>query len=402
MNIAYWLVIAMLIILALLIIIPPLWRNREIKDADSDQRNINIAQERAKDLKRQLEAGGLTQLQYDEQYAELELSLGDDLDLDTQSQLKSSQGRWIVPVIGLLLPVFSVLIYFGLGEPEALRKAQTQQQMRAAQSSNVNIEAMVSGLVQRLEKEPDNAKGWVMLGRSYKYLEQFSLAVNAFKKAHELLADDPDIMLHYADSLAMASDGALEGKPTELIFKALEKSPNNMTGLWLGGMVKAEKGEFKLALKYWRQLEELLPKGSQSHKEIQAMLATVQAKVAPEQTIKTAISIKVHVSLTESLKAKAAIDDTVFIYAKALTGSPMPLAIVRKQMADLPLTVTLDDAMAMMPTMKLSNFKQVKVMARVSKTGNAMQQPGDFIGAFTVPKLQGEQSINIVINQEIK
>lgn len=410
MNLSYWIVVSVLLALAFLIIIPPLWKKREIEEAESDQRNINIAKDRVNDLKHQLQAGVLNQAQFDEQYVELELALGDDLDIEQLNQKGSSQGRWVVPVISIIIPLFSVLIYLQLGEPDALVKADQQvQQAQQSSQSGLDVNAMVAGLAERLKQEPGNAEGWLMLGRSYKYLEKYPLAVNAFEKAYALSADDPEVMLQYADALAMANGGKLAGKASELIFKALEKSPNAVTGLWLAGMAKAEKGEFNQAMQYWRKLEKILPPGSDSIMELQGLMAAVQAQTTEsgeaEETISSpvaSVSINVQVSIAESIKAKVTQSDTVFIYAKALTGPPMPLAIVRKQVSDLPLTVTLDDAMAMMPTMKLSNFKQVKVMARISKSGTAMQEKGDFIGSVEVQELAGSTSIIIVINEEVK
>jgi len=127
----------------------------------------------------------------------------------------------------------------------------------------------------------------------------------------------------------------------------------------------------------------------------------VQNAEASTTEIESAISIDVQVDLAATVKDKVSHTDTVFIYAKALTGPPMPLAIVRKQVKDLPISVTLDDNMAMMPTMKLSNFKAVKVMARVSKSGSAMPQKGDFVGSVDLTQLQENQSVVIVINEQI-
>ena len=135
MNLVYWLLVSVLLVCAFFIIIPPLWKNKEIKQADSDKRNIKIARERAKELKQQLKAGGLTQSQFDEQYAELELTLGDDLDIEQLNQQNSSQGRWVIPVIFILVPLFSVLIYLQLGEPDALKKAQ----IRSSTKSPVSV-----------------------------------------------------------------------------------------------------------------------------------------------------------------------------------------------------------------------------------------------------------------------
>ncbi len=420
MNITYWLVVSGLLVITFLIIIPPLWKKREIKDTDSEQRNVKIAKDRAADLKQQLHAGVLTQQQFDEQYEELELNLGDDLSNEQQHEQSATQGRWVIPVIVICIPLISVLTYFKLGEPDALKKATWQQAQQTANPTQEDINAMVNGLAQRLKQEPDNAQGWLMLGRSYKYLEKFELAAKAFEQAYALLGDQTEVMLHYADSLAMINRGRLSGKAAELIFKALEQAPDNVMALWLGGMAKAEMGENTQAMQYWRKLETILPPESDSLKKLQGMIASVspeqgsvpnaqeftQAKVKPlvSKTAEpeNAVSIDVQVSLAKEIEVKVNKTDTVFIYAKALTGPPMPLAIVRKKVADLPVSVTLNDAMAMMATMKLSNFKQVKVMARISKSGTAMQQKGDYIGALEVKNLTGKISVVISIKEEIK
>lgn len=406
MNVTYWMVVSILLIIVFAIIIPPLWRKRAIEEADSDQRNIAIAKDRVKDLKQQLEENILTQQQFDEQYGELELTLGDDLDIEN-NKTSASQGAWVIPIIALCVPLFSVLTYFSIGEPEALVKAEIKQTSGDGQ----DINTMVMKLAQRLKKDPSNAKDWRMLGRSFKYLKQYKLAANSFKKAYELLGDEPVLMLQYADALVMANGGAFTGKPAELIYKAVEKLPNDETGLWLAGMAKAEQKEFPQAIAYWRKLLGILPAGSDSSKQVNSLIATVQAKATGIETVEdktepvvkenSVVSINVKVDLSEHLKTKVSLNDTVFIYAKALTGPPMPLAIIRKKVSDLPLTVTLNDAMAMMPTMKISNFKAVKVMARVSKSGTAMSQKGDFVGELELSKLLAEHSIAIVINEEI-
>jgi cytochrome c-type biogenesis protein CcmH len=206
----------------------------------------------------------------------------------------------------------------------------------------------------------------------------------------------------------MAQGGKFSGKATELIFKALEQVPNSVSGLWLAGMAKAEIGEIAEAMQYWRQLEAILAPRSKALRELQNLMSSVQADkssappVVEESTLASAISVKVQVTMDTEIKAKVSPDDIVFIYAKALTGPPMPLASVRKKVSDLPLSVTLDDTMAMMPTMKLSNFKKVKILARISKSGNARQQKGDFVGSLDLQKLVINTSISIVISDEIK
>jgi cytochrome c-type biogenesis protein CcmH len=202
------------------------------------------------------------------------------------------------------------------------------------------------------------------------------------------------------------------------VFKALAMEPNNVTGLWLGGMAKAQTGDFAAAMDLWTKLETQLPPGSEAQQEIQGLLAKLatqipegaaeQAESKPEQPIATLppsspiASIDVQVSLAPELQKSASPNDTVFIYAQALSGPKMPLAIVRKQVFELPLTVSLTDAMAMMPTMKLSNFEQVKLLARISKSGDAMQQPGDLIGVIEQVALNDKSPHKVIINSQVK
>jgi cytochrome c-type biogenesis protein CcmH len=421
----FLLIAGVLVLIAFLIVLPPLWRKNPVATADQDQRNIVIARQRLAELKEQLQAGALTQALYDEQLIELEQALSDDLDIgriDSQpittlppsmaveSHVKalSTQGRWMASVIVLALPLVAGSLYWALGNYQSLTQvAQTAAENQAAPDLE-QMKKMVAGLAERLEKQPDDAQGWIMLGRSYKYLQQYPKAVVAFEHAYKLIGDQPEIMLLYAEAMAFANNEQLAGKPAELVFKALAMEPNNVTGLWFGGMAKAQAGDFVAAMNLWKKLEALLPPGSTAQQEIQGLLAKLATQIPEgaaaqvEAKPAKAVSIEVQVSLAPEFQKSASPDDTVFIYAQALSGSPMPLAIVRKQVADLPLTVSLNDAMAMMPAMKLSNFEQVKLLARISKSGKAMKQPGDLIGVIEQVGLSDKNSHKIVINDQVK
>lgn len=427
----FLLIVSVMILLAFLIVLPPLWRIPPSSSllkvgADQDQRNIAIARQRLAELKEQLQAGSLSQELYDEQLAELELALSDDLEIRGLKEdgkkrgvatpksalcpLSSGEGRWMASVLVLAIPLTAGSLYWTLGNYQSL----TQVEQTAAAPELEQMKTMVAGLAERLQKQPDDALGWTMLGRSYKYLQQNDKALVAFEHAYKLLGDQPEIMLLYADALAFVNNQQLAGKPAELVFKTLAMEPENPTGLWLGGMAKAQTGEFVAAMDLWKKLEAQLPPGSEAQQEIQDLMAklatqipegTMQAKAKPEQPAKSK-GIDIQVSLAPELQKSASPSDTVFIYALALSGPKMPLAIVRKQVSELPLTVSLTDAMAMTPAMKLSNFEQVKLLARVSKSGDAMQQPGDLIGVIEqvalTNKSSGKSPQKIVINSQIK
>ncbi|MGZ5008164.1 MAG: c-type cytochrome biogenesis protein CcmI [Methylobacter sp.] len=411
MNMLFLLIAGVMILIAFLIVLPPLWRKQAIAPADQDQRNIAIARQRLDELKEQLQAGALSQTLYDEQLAELELALSDDLDIQSQEQTAQTSGRWMAIVLIFAIPLLSGLLYLALGNFRSLNQADQPVAANQATPEMEQIKSMVDGLAQRLQKQPDDALGWTMLGRSYKYLQQYAKAVDAFEHAYKLLGDQPEIMLLYADALAFANNEQLAGLPSELVFKALAMEPNNVTGLWLGGMAKAQAGDYAVAMDLWKKLEAQLPAGSEAQQQIQGLLTNLaaqlpegtaaQVEVKPVQPAK-AVSIDIQVSLAPELQKSASPNDTVFIYAQALSGPKMPLAIVRKQVSELPLTVSLTDAMAMMPNMKLSNFEQVKLLARISKSGAAMQQSGDLIGSIEQVELSDKTPHKIVINGQVK
>ncbi|MDD2661301.1 MAG: c-type cytochrome biogenesis protein CcmI [Methylococcales bacterium] len=404
----FLLIVSVLILIAFLLILPPLWRKQTVIKADLDQRNILIAQHRLAELKENKLSGGLSQAQYDEQLADLEQALSDDLEIKSHASAVKSQGRWVVYVLVVGVPLLAGSLYLGLGNYQAISHSAEM----AVDPDTLKLEEinkMVNGLAEKMKNEPDNAQGWLMLGRSYKVLGQYPKAVDAFANAYRLLGDQAEVMLLYADTIAYANGKNLAGKPTELIFKALALEPDNMTALGLGGMAKAQQGDLVAAKRLWEKLNALLPPGSESQLEIQGLLAKIHseppADAQPEAAQQAGVpgaAIEVQVSLAPELKNLASPSDTVFVYAQALSGPKMPLAIVRKQVSDLPLTVSLNDSMAMMPDMKLSNFANVKLLARVSKSGNAMPQPGDLIGVIEEVPLAEKGSHTIIINGQIK
>jgi cytochrome c-type biogenesis protein CcmH len=283
------------------------------------------------------------------------------------------------------------------------------------------INKMVNGLAEKMKTDPNNAEGWLMLGKSYKYLKQYAKSADAYAQAYLLMGDKPDVMLQYADALSFANEQQVTGKAAELTFKALALEPNNPNALWLAGMAKAQAGEFVAAKKLWTKLAATLPEGSEALQETKELLATIDSQisesqaVAPNETVKdtstqkptdnvpaTAVAVDIKVSLAPELQNQTSPSDTVFIYAQATSGSPMPLAIVRKQVSDLPLSVSLSDSLAMTPTMKLSNFSTVKLLARISKSGNAMKQAGDLIGVIEDVTVTDKTPHTLIINSVVK
>jgi cytochrome c-type biogenesis protein CcmH len=419
----FLLIAGCLILLALLFILPPLWRQQPIAIAEIDERNIAIAKHRLAELTEQLQSNNLSQAQYDEQRAELEQALSDDLDIQKQGLASTSQGRWLAYLLMAMLPILGGSLYAFLGNYKAI--SPTPEMLGTTESAipdQAAINKMVNGLAEKMKTDPNNAQGWLMLGKSYKYLQQYAKASEAYSQAYKLLGDKPDVMLLYADALSFANDEQVTGKSAELAFKALAIEPENPNALWLSGMAKAQAGEFMAAKKLWTKLKNSLPEGSDAQKETLDLLAKLDSKIAEstgEQTTEpttadntdttpknapatTTAAVNIQVSLAPELLKQTSPEDTLFVYAQATSGPQMPLAIVRKQVKELPLTVSLNDSLAMTPAMKLSNFANVKLLARVSKSGNAMKQTGDLIGIIEDVSLADKTAHTLIINSVVK
>ena len=398
MNTLFWIIVAGLILLALALIVPSLLKKTPLPDDDHRQRNIKIARQRLAELKQQLQDGVLDQTQFDEQYAELQLMLNDDLEASSSAKAPERQGRWIIPVLLAALPIASLWLYAGLGDSNALSKAELQQtQIKAAQ----NIADMVGKLEQRLQNNPDDLEGWVMLGRAYGFMQQYQKAADVFAQVNRLKPDDADIMLQYAHNLAMARGGSMQGEPEQWVAKVLEKAPDNTEALWLAGMASAEARDFVKARDYWQKLLSLMPADAEGLPQVKQMLAAVDQELANAQPAGPGVEIKVQVDVDPAFKAKIKPQDTVFVYAQAISGPKMPLAIVRIQADKLPVAVTLSDQQAMQAGSRLGEQPQLRIVARVSKSGQAMSQPGDLLGSTEISQPFAEATANVLINQEV-
>jgi cytochrome c-type biogenesis protein CcmH len=403
----FLLIVSTLILLAFLFILPPLWRKQEVKIVDFDQRNVEIAHQRLAELKENRLTGGLSQAQYDEQLSDLEQALSDDLDIVGPEIHVTTQSKWIIYIVALGIPLLAGSLYFMLGNYQAVSHT-AEMSVDPEATKLLEINKMVLRLAEKMKAKPNDAQGWLILGRSYKALEQYPQAADAFANAYRLLGDQAEVMLLYADALAYVNNRNLAGRPSELVYKALALEPDNLNALWLGGMAKAQEGDAPAALKLWKKLEAILPPGSDSQQEIKNLLSSLAKDTSPGQVQKepeakaSNFTLSVQVSLAPKLQKATAAEDTVFIYAQALSGPKMPLAIVRKHVSDLPLAVSLNDSMAMMPNMKLSNFASVKLLARISKSGNAMTQPNDLIGIIEQVDLTDKSVHKIIINTPVK
>jgi cytochrome c-type biogenesis protein CcmH len=268
------------------------------------------------------------------------------------------------------------------------------------------IEAMVAKLAARLKQVPGDADGWGMLGRTYMALERPAEALDAYGRALKLRPNDATALADYADALAVKNGQTLEGEPSRLLERALKSDPDNLKALALAGTAAFDRGDYAAAVKHWDHAAQVGPADSPmvqmarsgaAEARVRGSLPGAQPADAPTATAAASgLGVSGTVRLAAALKGRAAPDDTVFIFARPATGARMPLAILRKQVKDLPLDFRLDDSLSMSPAALLSAAGSVVVGARVSKSGQAAPQPGDLEG-LSAPVQVGSSGLVIEI-----
>ncbi|MEY4755861.1 MAG: hypothetical protein RJA34_759 [Pseudomonadota bacterium] len=273
------------------------------------------------------------------------------------------------------------------------------------------IAAMTDGLAAKLKDNPKDGPGWAMLARSYSVLGRNPEALDAYKKALALQGDDPVLLADYADALAVKSKGDLAGEPIKLVERALKKDPANIKALYLAGTHAFTLKDYAGATRHWEKAVQAGPSGNPMIAQIQSSLGEARRLAglpdvgAQDKDAGTKITagstVSGTVTLDAALSKNAQPTDTVFIFARAAEGGRMPLAILRKQVKDLPIQFTLDDSMAMSPAGSLSKAGRVVIGARISKSGNAMPEKGDLSGASnSVPV--GARDVAVVIKDLVK
>lgn len=378
----FWIAIIALLLIGLVILLVPLIRRTVADHADPRlQQNIAIAREKKQLLQQQFDEGQLDQAEYDAAYVDLQTALALELEQGERGEgLK--QGKWMSALLFVLIPLASLLLYFSFGNYAVVENPQLAavvKQVDRQAVANMSFEEMLAGIKDKLKQQPNDAGGWFALGQTYMGLQQYDQAVAAFQRCYDLAGDEPAVMFSLADALALQNDGSLIGEPEALIARGLQLAPRYPNGLWLAGLVAEQKQEFKKAHDYWSTLLPLIADNEQSAIEVERLIAVLEQR-DPKLTQQAGqvSAITLQVDIDAGLRARSNPEDSVFVYAKAMQGPPMPLAVKKIQLRDLPLSLTLDDNDAMISSMKLSSFDQVIVGARLSKSGNPVAQAGDF------------------------
>ncbi|HXF65162.1 MAG TPA: c-type cytochrome biogenesis protein CcmI [Burkholderiales bacterium] len=399
---AFWIIAVLLAAGALAFLLPPLLARRGAAGAGTRAAaNVAVYRDQLRELEADLAAGTLSRAQYDEARREIESRLLEDLAAEQQPAPAPRAGREAAIALGVAVPLVAALLYLAVGNPRALSPQAEGGGAHAITAQQ--IEELVGKLAARLRANPEDATGWMVLGRSYTVLGRFAEAADAYANAVRRLPPDAQLLADYADALAMAQGRSLAGEPERVIAQALAVDPNNVKALALAGTAAFQKRDYGAAAAHWEKILNLVPADSEFAAAVRASLS--EARSAGGATAPSAPATRPAVSgtvrLAPELAAKVSPDDTVFVFARAAEGSRLPLAVTRKRVRDLPAAFSLDDSMGMAAGAKLSDHARVIVGARVSKSGDPAPRPGDLEG-LSAPVRVGEGGVTVVIDSEIR
>ena len=375
----FWLAAGLLLLIALSFLLIPVLRGRRAqREEDRTALNVALYQERVAELQAQREEGVLTAEQFETGRAEAARELLADTEGVAPGRV-SSLGKAIPLLAAVLVPVLGLSLYLHFGSSDKVEL--TREFSQPPQS----LEEMVARLERAAAAQPDSAEGLYFLGHAYMAQNRPADAARVFERAANLAGRQPELLGQWAQAQYFADDKKWSDKIQALTDEALKADPKEVTSLGLLGIAAFEDQRFEQAIGYWQRLMTELPEGDASRAALEGGIAKAReqlqasgGKVETAPVAKAMASIKVSVDLADAVKASALPGDSVFIFARAVSGPPAPLAVKRVTVADLPITVELGDVDAMMPQLKLSNFPEVQLMARISRAGQPTA--GEWVG----------------------
>lgn len=383
--------------------------------------HVSVYRDQLAELDQELASGALDAEGHALSKEELTQRLLEDAPTPTHAESPKAvtRVRGLMAMLLLAFPLLGMGLYFFVGTPMALDPAWMSHANGDEPITPEKLEAMAVQLDQQLSQEPNNAEAWVMLGRVQRALGRYDQADASLQKSLAL-ARNNDVLVERAEVLAQKNQGSFKGEPWAILLSVLKNDPQNGNALLLAGSAAFSEERFKDALGYWEKVRALLPPSSPDLPALaeaidkarerlglppQAPLSANNAPasagvIAPSNT-NGSERLTGRVSLAPSLASQVSPKDTVFIYATATEGPRMPLAVVRTTVDRLPYDFVLDDSLAMNPQMTLSKARSVMVRARISKTGNAMPQAGDW-GVSIGPIAPGSsQKLQLTIAQPL-
>ena len=399
-TVVFLLAAAVLLAVVLILILPPLLRGARETPPEAGGRsaaNLAIYRDQLAELERDRTAGTLADAEYEQAREELRRRLLEERVAGEAAAPGVRRSPRSALILLFALPLFAATGYAWLGQPQALDPIHTQARLDPQE-----IEAMLGKLKARLDAQPDDLKGWVMLARSYKTLGRYVEAAEAYGRGGALVDNDATLLLDYADVLVQLNDGRFAGRPEQLIAQALKLDPDEPQALFLAGAAAGEREDYAAVVRYWERLLPQLVVESDEAKAIEGALTRARELAAAKRDTKapppSKAALSGEVSLSGALAAQARANDLVFIFARPAEGSRMPLAVLRVRVADLPYRFVLDEQSALPGSARLADQSTVVVEARVARSGQAQTTSGDFYGTLEKVK-PGSRNLRLRIDR---
>lgn len=391
----FWIAASALLLVALAFLLLPILRGRRAQ-AEEDRTALNVAlyEERLAELTAQHAAGTLSDAQLEAGRADAARELLEDTE-NSDSPKIAKLGRSVPLIAAVLVPLVGYGLYMHWGASDKVQMArQFSEQPRT-------VEEMTAHLEQAVKEQPDSAEAWYFLGRTYMNQERPADAAMAFARVVELAGRQPELLGQWAQAQYFAGDRQWSEQLQALTDEALQADPQELTSLGLLGIAAYEEGRYQDAVRFWEQLVAALPENDPSREAIRGGIERARQQVdggsgnaaagqAPAAASTQAAALQIQVQLDPKVAETVSPEDSVFVFARAVNGPPVPLAAKRLTVGDLPATVTLSDADAMVPSLKISSVEQVTVMARVSRTGDATK--GEWMGQSEALETRGDKN----------
>jgi cytochrome c-type biogenesis protein CcmH len=422
LTIIFWLIASSMTLLILGLLLWPLLK-RTVAVTGEQEKTLSIFRQQFAELGQDRANGVLTDELYEQARRELERRLLEETGTTETTPTRAPRevsSRPVAIALAIIVPAVSGLLYWELGNPLAMTQPtaasmSAQGGSEGASPFSDGLGPLIERLKQKMQQNPNDGTGWALLARSYMGMGRYAEAALAYENATKLIPDDAQLFADYADAMGVLHGRKLEGKPEALIQQALKIDPRNVKALMLAGTVAFNRKNFARAAKDWEQARANLPADvdpemtqqltaaiEEARSQLgggQSMMSGLTEPAAPAQPAGQPRVIKGTVAMAPSLAGKGSPTDTLFVFAREMNGPPMPVSIVRASRKDLPFTFQLDDSTSPMPSRKLSSAGPVVIVARLSKSGQAMPQSGDLEGT-SQPIQSGGEGIAVVIDHE--
>lgn len=388
----FWIVTLLMVLASIIWIAYFLYKPLSQKNTQTKDSNIILYKQKLSELENDLNLGVLDKKQFDNAKTDLDNTLY----YETHKNINIDKIHKTNNVFTLIVTLFFIVlvsygIYYEIGNNSIINKIE--------QDNNTDIPTMgqlLAKLESNLVKNPNNVVAWNMLARSYFAMNNIAKSIAAYKKSYAIDANNEETLLGYASALAASQENQFIGKPVELITKALKINPNNIQALWLAGFVAYQQGKYDMAQTTWKHAYSLAEDNSPEKEILAKYLADIQ-KLKNEKNEKSDIHINITLDIDKEYKNKIAKTDTIFVYVKNANGSPMPLAVKRYNIDNIPNKITLTDDDSMMPTNKISQVNEVIITVRISKTAKINKGNNDKIIKSKVIKPKQNPNIKLTI-----